>query len=67
MSEYEQYVQSVNKIFEIINKMKSLLPDQDNLSLIENIEQYKQVVITNANLFSNQKVQKSEVEALGND
>ncbi len=67
MSEYEQYVQSVNKIFEIINRMKSLLPDQDNLSLIENIEQYKQVVITNANLFSNQKVQKSEVEALGND
>ena len=67
MSEYEQYVQSVNRIFEIINKMKSLLPDQDNLSLIENIEQYKQVVITNANLFSNQKVQKSEVEALGND
>ena len=67
MSEYEQYVQSVNRIFEIINKMKSLLPDQDNLSLIENIEQHKQVVITNANLFSNQKVQKSEVEALGND
>ena len=67
MSEYEQYVQSVNKIFEIINRMKSLLPDQDNLSLIENIEHYKQVVITNANLFSNQKVQKSEVEALGND
>lgn len=67
MSEYEQYVQSVNRIFEIINRMKSLLPDQDNLSLIENIEQYKQVVITNANLFSNQKVQKSEVEALGND
>ena len=67
MSEYEQYVQSINTIFAIINKMKSLLPEQDNLSLIENIEQYKQVVITNANLFSNQKVQKNEVEALGND
>lgn len=67
MSEYEQYVQSVNRIFEIINRMKLLLPEQDNLSLIENIEQYKQVVITNANLFSNQKVQNNEVEALGND
>ncbi len=67
MSEYEQYVQSVNKIFEIINRMKQVLPDQDNLSLIENIEQYKQVVITNASLFSNQKVENSEVEALGND
>ncbi len=67
MSEYEQYVQSVNRIFEIINRMKSLLPEQDNLSLIENIEQYKQVVITNASLFSNQKVQNNEVEALGND
>lgn len=67
MTEYEQYVQSVNKIFEIITKMKVLLPEQDNISLIESIEQYKQAVITNANLFSNDKVTSNDVEALGND
>lgn len=67
MSEYEQYVQSINKIFEIITKMKVLLPEQDNISLIESIEQYKQVVIANGNLFSNEKITSNVVEALGND
>lgn len=68
MSEYEQYVESVNKIFELINKMKEALPEQDNQNLIENIEQYKQVVVNNANIFSKQNNSLSqEVEALGND
>lgn len=65
MTEYEKYVKSVNKIFENINKMKSTWPDTDNQNLIENIEQYKQVVIDSANLFSKEQVQ--QVEALGND
>lgn len=68
MSEYDQYVAAVNKIFEYITKMKSAIKDQDNQSLIENIEQYKQIIINSANLFSkNQPPASNNMEELGND
>lgn len=52
MSEYNQYVDAVNKIFEYIENLKLAIIDPDNLSAIENIESYKQIVIANAKLFS---------------
>lgn len=52
MSEYNQYVDAVNKIFEYISELKLAIIDPDNLSAIENIESYKQIVIDNASLFS---------------
>ncbi len=52
MSEYNQYVDAVNKIFEYIENLKLAIIDQDNLSAIENIESYKQIVVANAKLFS---------------
>lgn len=68
MSEYDQYVAAVNKIFEYITKMKAAIKDQDNQSLIENIEQYKQIIIDSANLFSkDQAPVTSNMEELGND
>ena len=47
--------------------MKTVWTDQDNLSYLENLETYKQIVINNANLFDpNKKVQK-RMEELGNE
>ena len=68
MSEYEQYVQAVNKIYGYLEAMKKVWTDQDNISYLDNLESYKQIVINNANLFSqtNQVVQ-SRMEALGDD
>ena len=70
MSEYDQYVTAVNKIFENITKLKTAIKNTDNLGMIENIEQYKQVLISSANLFSKEKkltIQKDDMEELGND
>lgn len=67
MSEYEQYVDSINKIYGYLEVMKTIWTDQDNLSYLENLETYKQIVINNANLFDpNKKVQK-RMEELGNE
>lgn len=68
MSEYDQYVAAVNKIFEYITKMKAAIKDQDNQNLIESIEQYKQIIINSANLFSKDQAPVSNnMEELGND
>lgn len=65
MSDYNAYVTSVNKIFDYLSKMKAGWSSLDNKNYIESIEEYKQVVIQNANSFK-QEVQE-KVEALGND
>lgn len=68
MSDYNQYVSAVNKIFEIIAKMKQSWTNQDNISYIESIEEYKQIVIDNVKLFdSSTKQQEESMEELGND
>ena len=74
MTEYKQYVEAVNKIFEYITVMKQDWPNPDNVSYIENIEQYKQLVIDSANLFSDKKMvtpvpsqNDISMEELGND
>lgn len=65
MSEYDKYVKSVNKIFEIIAKMKENWKDQDNLNYIESVEEYKQIVIDNSKAFSTTPI--NSMEELGND
>ena len=65
MSDYNAYVTSVNKIFDYLSKMKAGWSSLDNKNYIESIEEYKQVVIQNANNFKQEVVEK--VEALGND
>ena len=68
MSDYNKYVIAVNKIFEIVSKMKSNWKDQDNISYLESIEEYKQVVIDNAKTFSNIQPKKVQtMEELGDD
>lgn len=67
MSEYEQYVDSINKIYSYLEVMKTVWTDQDNISYLENLETYKQVVINNANLFDPNKRVQQGMEELGND
>lgn len=51
MSDYNDYVTAVNKIFDYLAKMRVAWDSQDNISYIENIEEYKQVVVSNVNTF----------------
>ncbi len=67
MTEYEQYVDSVNKIYGYLEVMKSVWQDQDNISYLDNLESYKQIVINNANIFDPNKKVSNEMEELGND
>lgn len=67
MTEYEQYVDAVNKIYSYLEMMKTVWTDQDNISYLDNLETYKQVVINNANIFDPNKKITHEMEELGND
>jgi predicted transcriptional regulator len=68
MSEYNQYVTAINKIFDYLNKMKVGWNSQDNLNYIESIEEYKQVVASNAEIFKTPVQEESNnLEALGDD
>ncbi len=67
MTEYEQYVAAVNKIYSYLETMKTVWTDQDNISYLDNLETYKQVVINNASIFDPNKKISSEMEELGND
>ena len=66
MSEYNRYVLSVNKIFELVNLMKEKWQDQDNINYIENIEEYKKAITNNAKLFD-KKVKDEMIDELVND
>lgn len=68
MSEYNQYVTAINKIFDYLTKMKAGWNSLDNLNYIESIEEYKQIVATSAEVFKH-PVEESEqsLEELGDD
>ena len=62
MSEYNQYVTVINKIFEILSKMKTGWNSLDNLNYIETIEEYKETVINAATYFkSNNAPQNNSI------
>ena len=61
MSDYNKYVLAVNKIFEVLSKLKNNNPDKDNMGYINGIEEYKQIVVNSANNFSNQKDEKTSM------
>ena len=67
MSDYNQYVTAVNKIFDYITKMKAGWNSQDNINYIESIEEYKSAVTDNAEKFKQPAAPSPNVEALGND
>ena len=67
MNNYNSYVDAINKIFEYLELMKKELDDQNNLNYIESIEEYKEAIISNANLLKENGSKPMKVEALGND
>ena len=70
MSDYNQYVTAVNKIFDYLSKMKVGWNSIDNNNYIASIEEYKNVVSKSVDVFKNEsppKKEKDQVEALGDD
>ena len=67
MSDYNAYVTSINKIFDYLSKMKTGWSSLDNKNYIESIEEYKQVVVQNADNFKKEVEEVPQLEALGND
>lgn len=51
MTDYNDYITAVNKIFDYLAKMKAGWNNTDNMSYIESIEEYKDKVISNAEKF----------------
>ena len=62
MSDYNQYITAVNKIFDYLSKMKVGWNSQDNLNYIESIEEYKQIVVNSLSLFKNQPETNNELK-----
>ena len=54
MSDYNQFVMAVNKIFEITAKIKAGWKDTDNINIADSIEESKSTVIEAAKLFNTQ-------------
>ena len=54
MSDYNQFVMAVNKIFEITAKIKAGWKDQDNINIADSIEESKTTVVEAAKLFNTQ-------------
>lgn len=70
MSDYNEYVTAINKIFDYLAKMKTGMSSLDNKNYIESIEEYKQTVIRVAEKLKNSPSQPQKLEsmeALGND
>ena len=45
MSDYNQFVMAVNKIYEITAKIKAGWKDQDNINIADSIEESKSTVV----------------------
>ena len=56
MSDYNQFVMAVNKIFEITAKIKAGWKDNDNLNIADSIEESKATVIEAAKLFNTKAI-----------
>lgn len=55
MSDYNQYITAVNKIFDYLSKMRAGWTSLDNDSYISSIEEYRQSVIDGLELFKKQQ------------
>ncbi len=64
--DYNQYANAINKIFQCINKMKQAWPNPTNISNIEKIEEYREVVVEKSKQLQEQlNSQKPAMEELG--
>ena len=57
MSDYNQFVMAVNKVFEITATLKAGWKDQDNINIADSIEESKTAVVDASKLFNTQATQ----------
>lgn len=58
MSDYEKYVTEVNRIFSLLEKLKNNWTNNDNLNFIDDINEFKNVVIGGANYLDKKEESK---------
>lgn len=58
MSEYENYVKEVNNIFSILEKLKNSWSNNDSLNHIDEINQFKKIVIQGADFLEQESRKK---------
>lgn len=58
MNEYENYVKEVNNIFSIIEKLKNSWSNNDSLNHIDEINQFKKIVIQGADFLEQESRKK---------
>ena len=60
MSDYNQFVLAVNKVFEITAKIKAGWRDQDNINIADSIEESKNAVVEASKLFNTKLTPSSQ-------
>lgn len=60
MSDYEKYVTEVNTIFAILEKLKNGWTANDNLTHIEQINEFRKAVIDGANYLDQNRQKENE-------
>ena len=58
MNEYENYVKEVNNIFSVIEKLKNSWSNNDSLNHIDEINQFKKIVIQGADFLEQESRKK---------
>lgn len=54
MSDYEKYVTEINRIFSLLEKLKNGWTNNDHLNSIEEISEFKSIIIRGANYLEKQ-------------
>lgn len=67
MSDYNQFVLAVNKIFEITAKLKQGWKDNDNINIADSIEESKTTVVEAAKLFNTQAAPAAPATAVAEE
>ena len=62
---YNQYVNSINKIFECIKQMKTAWNSTDNIKKKKKIEEYRNIVIEKSNQLAQMETEEPKMEELG--
>lgn len=58
MNEYENYVKEINNIFSVIEKLKNSWSNNDSLNHIDEINQFKKIVIQGADFLEQESRKK---------
>lgn len=67
MSDYNQFVMAVNKVFEITAKLKAGWKDPDNTNIADSVEESKTTIVEAAKLFNTQAPAKPKEIQLDDD